>query len=285
MRRGTILDRAIEAHGGEARLARTKTGHIKSKMVGAYAKQSDFNVTCEETFDLPQRYRRTIEGTVNDKPIHTEYAVNGRRGWIRQGEGPPQDFPVAENFPLENHWHTFLAQLPLLRNKDTQLKLLGEKQRGPRSLVGIQVVSPRGTADLYFDKSTGLLAWTRRPLPSLMGGQQMMGETLYDDYREVSGVHYPMHMKASNGDDYFENRTLSSIEFLDKIDESVFAKPEPPPSAEEDSPSAPLSTPSVEPAHWDIRLILATLGVGVFVGIVWLIVRASKRRDAQTPPT
>ncbi|HWG47205.1 MAG TPA: hypothetical protein VN688_30860 [Gemmataceae bacterium] len=280
-----ILNRAIQAHGGESRLARTKVGRLKAKAEGAFAGAGAFNVTWEETFDLPRRYKQTIEGTVNGMAMNTESAVNGRKGWMRQGKEPPRDFSLPELLPLEQHWHTFLAQLLLLRSKDTQLTSLNEERRDGRTLVGIRVVTSRGTADLYFDKSTGLLAWARRPLLNFMGGQQMRGETVYDDYREVSGVRYPMHIKASNGDANFVNRTLSSIEFLDKIDDSVFAKPEPPqPAADMRFDIQLVPEQETVPARWDIRLILATLGVGVFVGVVWLIVRASKRREAPTPP-
>src|SRR6185437_15648414 len=114
-------------------------------------------------------------------------------------------------------WYAVLAQLPRLRSKEVKLTALGEERRDGRLLAGIQVVSPQVMADLYFDKSTGLLARARQQLPNLMGGQQTRGETLYDDYREVSGIRYPMRIKISNGDINSMNITVSSIEFLDKI--------------------------------------------------------------------
>jgi hypothetical protein len=290
-----VVARAIEAHGGEARLAPTTRGRVQAKVDGFLGPGAAVKVTWDEVFDLPARFRRTLDGTNAGVPFHMEYGVNGKVGWMRQGQGPAQEFPMPQPLPLSEHWHAVLVQLLHLRDKDARLTYLGEEQQGGRTLLGVRVQSSQIEANVYFDKSTRLLARSRRPLPNLLAGREVLGETLYEDYRDVNGVKYPMHMKSSNGDTYSFNITVSSIEFLDKIEERTFAKPEAPhpadaaaspdkPRAVESESEGATPTASSEP-RWDRRLIAATLGMGAVVGVVWLIVRASRQRDKPAPPS
>ncbi len=290
-----LLDRAIQAHGGEERLSKTKIGRLTAKVDGASVGSGTFKVTWEEVFDLPRRYKRTIDGEFGGQTFHREITVNGPKGWFRQGQAAPQPFAVTDPLAIEQHWHAVLAQLLLLRNKDNRFTLLGEEQQGGRSLVGIQVSGAQGKANLYFDKSTGLLARARRPMPNLLAGGEMIGETVYEDYREVGGVQYPMHLRSSNRDSSILNIRISSVEFLDKLDARVFAKPEathapqgaladkPPERGTETAREGPAEPNAERPTRWDTWLIAATLGGGAIIGAVWFFVRVSRRRSQQTP--
>jgi hypothetical protein len=281
-----VLKRAIEAHGGAARLERTKRGHIKAEWKGKRL-GTTFDLIREETFDLPGRYRLSVKGTEGGIISEMELGFDGRKVWNRQGQRPPQYEPWVKPLPLEGHWHAILAQLLQLQSKDTELKFLGEETKAGRRLVGIRAVSPHAAADLYFDKSTGLLARAQRPLPGPEPGKNMIGENVYSDYREIGGVQYPMHCEGTVQNIYALDIRIISLEFIDKIDDGVFAKPavsrppEPPAPPEEQ----PEERPSAEsPARWDVRFLVATLAAGSFVAVVWLIVRGSKGRKQQTPP-
>jgi hypothetical protein len=272
-----ILNRAIAAHGGETRLQRTKKGHLKAEWKG---KQWNgiFEEAWEETFDLPARYRRTIDGKANGRPYHRDGAMNGIKGWLREENAAPSDIAANELVPVEQHWHAILPQLLLLSDKDVQLTSLPDETKDGRTLAGIRATSPRAVVDLYFDKSTGLIARARRPLPNFRPGQEQISETIYDDYQTIQGIRYPMRFTVSAGDDFSRTVTFSTVEFLDTIDDSVFAKPETP-ATEEIPPPASASNDET-PARW---LIVATLSAGVVVGAMWFLVRASKNRKQETP--
>jgi hypothetical protein len=281
-----VLDRAIEAHGGEARLAKTKVGRLKAKVEEAGPGTGSRQATWEEVFDLPGRYRQTMEEVGRGEASLLEYVVVGRKGWQRQGQGAPQDFPVVEA-PAEEHWNAFLLQLLRLRGKDVKLTALGEERRDGRALTGIRAVSPTGTLDLYFDTATGLLARARLPLPNFLPGREAASEATYEDYRDVGGVRYPMHVKVTAGAGQYRDIVLTSLEFLDKIDDSAFAKPfvPPPPeagAAPDTRPEDGATAPDAERLpRWDVRLVVATLTAGGVVGAVWLFVRASRRRKGE----
>src|SRR5438874_1306534 len=78
-----ILDRAIEAHGGEDRIARTTVGHVVARGKFALPDFPECDVTWEETFDLPGRYRRVIQGKGAGRAFRMEYALTDRSGWLR----------------------------------------------------------------------------------------------------------------------------------------------------------------------------------------------------------
>jgi hypothetical protein len=284
----TALEKAIQAHGGADKLERTKRGRLKASVNGRRF-GGVLQWAWEETFDLPRRYRQIAEGTVGGRAFFADRVLDGTRGWIRLGRSPATNFEVEKPDPLESHWHAILAQLLLFeRDKDTELKWLGEQMKDDRRLVVISAHSPRARADLYFDRTTGLLARAVQPLPNLMAGKGkavIIGESVYDDYKNIQGIQYPMHSKATNPDSTLDIK-IASIEFLDKIDDLAFAKPVEvaPADAEAPSPSQPAAPASADtPARWELRLVVATLAGGAFVAVVWMLVRNSKARKQETP--
>ncbi len=304
-----LLDRAIAAHGGADRLNKTRKGRLKAKMDGA-DRGVPFQVTWEETFDLPQRYRRTIDRTLRDATHHLEYVIDGKKGWLREEKEPARDLPGDEEtpagrywktvldrqpLPLTWHWQAVLAQLPQLRGKETQLTSVADEIKDGRVLAGFKAVSPQIASTFYFDKTTGLLARALWALPTLMPGDEVTSETIYEDYRDVQGVLYPMRIRAGVGKIYSITTTVTSFELLDRVDRTVFAKP-PSPAADKQPPrperEKPKSRPEPEPtvaveteppARWDARLIAATVGVGFFVAAVWIYVRVGRKGPSETP--
>src|SRR5262249_5331943 len=56
------LKAAIEAHGGEAKIAKTLIGTLNAKATFTFAPGMEGAVSWQETFELPRRYHRTIKG-------------------------------------------------------------------------------------------------------------------------------------------------------------------------------------------------------------------------------
>jgi hypothetical protein len=287
-----ILDRAIEAHGGAARLERTKRGHLKGK-TETYKENLTSKYEMEEWLDLPDRYKLWSVSSSSDTPYHREYAVNGKEGWKREGKGSVREFTVRQPLSVFQHWQAILAQLLLLREKDVLLTLLPEETRDGRTLAGIHATSPQGYGDFFFDKSTGLLARSKVIRANILGGEDAITEIVYDDYRDIQGVRYPMRFKVFTGKTNSSTIALSSVEFLDKIDDSVFTKPQTPAAKKpvEDTGTRKRSSQSTAESgertagQRNSVLIVATVGAGIVVGAAWLIVRASKRGKREMPPS
>jgi hypothetical protein len=206
-----------------------------------------------------------------------EYSVSGKKGWLLQGTTPASDFEVPEPLPVTRHWHTILAQLLLLRDKDFQLTSLRDETKDGRRFAGFRAVSSQGGGDFYFDKATGLLARAHLPMPnfpSLKAGQERMAEHLCEDYRDIQGVQYPMKFIVSAGKAYSLTITLSSIEFLDKIEAGLFDKPQTPVAktgletkrSREDGEGRKEGEET--PVNRDRWLIVASVSAGVVVGVL-----------------
>jgi hypothetical protein len=269
-----VLDRAIGAHGGAARIERTKRGHFKGKCEGIQA-NTPFAYRIEEWFDLPVRNKRIVDSESNEMPFHIEYLFIGKESWMREEPKPVQHSFWPEPLSTEEQqWYGFLAVLLLLREKAVPLTSLPDETTNGRTLVGFRTLYSQRLWDYFFDKSTGLLE-RAKGTPS---GQEASSETVYDDYRDIQGIHYPMRFKVLDQTSS-STFTLTSIEFLDKIDDSVFPKP-PTPAAERPVGDSGEKTPG----RRNSMLIIVTLAAGIVIGAVWFIVRASKRGHRETPP-
>jgi hypothetical protein len=219
------IQAAIKAHGGEESLAKTITGSLaaKSTMVLGNVEAS---VSWEETFELPQRYYRKISGKVKGRDISMEYAITDGSGWIRLNGGEAKEYQ-GEKQPLERNWNAFLAILPLCLADGVKLEAAGEEKVDGRDAVSVKVQGkPVGSEGiLFFDKKTGLMVKSRRRIQHLLSREEVEGEVVYGDFKEVSGVQYPHHITTYVTGKKVGDMEITLIEFSKKIDDHLFDKP------------------------------------------------------------
>ena len=126
---------------------------------------------------------------------------------------------------MQLHAENVQTLVPLLRDKAYRLHALGEMKVGGRPAVGVRVES-RGHKDvnLYFDKKTGLLAKVeRRALDD--AGKEVTEESFCSGYKDVGGVKLPMKVVVQHDGKKFLEMEFSEYRFLDKLDDSEFARP------------------------------------------------------------
>src|SRR5262249_55073706 len=128
------LQAAIKAHGGEDNIAKTLTGKAVAKARLWFLPDLESSVSWEETFELPRRYHRSIKSEMNGKKLKMEYGISDGNGWIRRGEGEPEDFK-CEKLPLSRRWNAVLAILPMCLDDKAKLErssdeiVMGQKAR------------------------------------------------------------------------------------------------------------------------------------------------------------
>jgi len=78
---------------------------------------------------------------------------------------------------------------------------------------------------LFIDKSSGLIVSTEGSIPKWISKEEGDAETYFSDYRDFDGTKVPTRiMLESNGKVIF-GIAIQELEFLDKVDDEVFAKP------------------------------------------------------------
>jgi hypothetical protein len=223
-----IIDKAIEARGGAAKLGEMKatTFKIKGKYYGMGA---GIDYTGEYAIQPPDRFRVQMEIDANGTKFVFIEILDGDKGYRKVGDMATTELDkeqLAE--AIENAYAGRVeALVPLIKDKGFELSPLGEVKVEDRAAVGVRV-SHKGHRDinLFFDKTTGLLVKSERTVKDLMmGGKEFAQEELPSDYKDVGGVKHPMKIVIKRDGKDFVDGELSDFEVQDKLDASVFAKP------------------------------------------------------------
>lgn len=215
-----LLARAIEAHGGEARFDRTRTGFTRGK--GKEVVPHDVPFTWEESFQLPHRLKSVIR-----KPwlgSQTHLYADGKHWVFRE----KQEMGVTN---LEEAGENIESMPDILGRLVTAWRLKGEIKpledtvvRGRRA-AGIELNTPgHPRLQLYFDKQTyRLVKMTKEK--ALPDKGTVVVELYCGDYKDVDGVAVPGTISVyQDGQPYIE-LTVNEVKFVDKLDDSHFARP------------------------------------------------------------
>src|SRR4051794_26575345 len=146
-----IIDKAIQAAGGEAKLARFKA-HTWTEKGTYYGMGDGLPYTGRYAVQYPDRFSMEIEGFF-------KMVLDGDHGWVKSG-GDTMEMTkeqLAEH--QENHYGGYVTTLLPLKDKAFTLTALPDEKVDGRPAAGVKV-SHKGHRDvsLYFDKQTGLLA-------------------------------------------------------------------------------------------------------------------------------
>jgi hypothetical protein len=217
-----IIDKAIQAQGGEAALA--KLGMVRTKGKET-AQGEDLVAECEQTVHLPDRLKLFQAMEVSGQKLALTVVLDRDGGWLRQNDQtqdiPPDLLPMLK---AELHARRLETLIPL-KGKEYQLSTLPEMKVNARAAVGVRVAS-KGHADvqLYFDKVSGLLVKRAQSLEAPMGGK-VLAEVLYSDYRETNKVKVPRKIVQFHDGKKVSEYLVSKVQLLDRIDEDEFKKP------------------------------------------------------------
>jgi outer membrane lipoprotein-sorting protein len=222
-----ILDAAIKAHGGEAKLSKVKAASWTAKG-SIYGTGDPTPYTGEWALQFPSKLRVTINSDFNGVPVTQVRVVNGDKGWLKRNRDDAfeleKDEVAADKKQIGVQW---LATLLPLRDKAYALTTVAETKIGDRPAVGIEVASkdgPKGVR-LYFDKEKGLLLRFESPVKDPKTGKEVKQETLYENYKEVGGIQKAMKITVRRDGRKFLEQEISEFKPLEKMAESTFAKP------------------------------------------------------------
>lgn len=222
-----IVEKAIQAQGGEAKVAKLRMMRIKAEGTAALVPgQPDLSFTLEDTWQMPGRYKTSFTFQIGGKKFTQIQVIDGDKGWM-QMNGQAQDLPqeaVAEM--KEQKYAEDLDRFAFLKERGVELSSLDEIRVEGKPAVGVLVKSKgHRNVKLYFDTASGLLVKREYPLLDAASGKEVLQEVVFRDYQETDGLkHYKKILAFRDGKKVFDAKVIE-IEFFDKLDEKVFAKP------------------------------------------------------------
>lgn len=221
-----IIEKAIQAHGGEAKLSRLKM--VVSKAKGTVKLGAEVPFTRETVWQWPDRLKNAVR-LATDSPTTLVEAISGDESWsLRDGTRRPLDGAKRDELRAQAHVRRLLLLTPLLHEKSYELSTLDKSRIDDRPAVGVHVACP-GERDvkLYFDADTGRLAKMERRVYDEAAKKESRQEELFSDYQDIDGV--PTAMKQiwrRDGKKGLE-MTFSEVRYPAHLDAELFADPRP----------------------------------------------------------
>jgi hypothetical protein len=219
-----LLDKAIKARGGDkAAKHKAIAMQFKGKYYGMGA---GIDYTAEIASQKGQQ-RSQITAEAGGMKFTFISVINGDKGW-RSMNGQTEEMDkeqLAEG--KEELYASYVSTLEPLKGKGFKLEPLGESKVGKKAVVGIKVASKdHRDINLFFDKESGRLLKTERTVKDLDGGgQDVIQETINEEFKEVDGQPMPMKLTINRAGKLYVDAEITDIKFHEKLDDSVFGKP------------------------------------------------------------
>jgi hypothetical protein len=227
----TIINKAIQAQGGEANLAKQKI--VRQK--GTYRRFTDGKqgtplFSWEQITQLPDRSKSVQKGEIDGQKVSMTIVLKGDQAWMNvNGQVEDLDKQMIASMKEDLYAGEVSLLLPL-KQKEYQLSVLAEEKVNGHSAAGVKVVSKgRPDVSLYFDKESGLLVKCVRQVPDGTGGQ-VTQEEFFSEYKETDKVKLPRKLMTFADGKKIAEGTIDEVQFLQKIEEKEFDKPGSPPN-------------------------------------------------------
>jgi hypothetical protein len=220
-----LVDKAIKAAGGEAKLAQLKASTWKAKGT-FYGMGEGIPYTSEMAFQYPDRQKVTIEGNVNNMNFSFTFVVNGDKGWAKLGDNTEEMAADRLKETKEEMYAGWVTRLLPVKDKAFTLAPLGEVKVGDRPALGVKI-SHKGHRDInvYFDKETSLLVKSEATVKDDQSDKEVSQEVVFSKHKEIDGVKVPMKVDIKRDGKRYVEAENTEVKFADKLDDSVFAKP------------------------------------------------------------
>jgi hypothetical protein len=220
-----ILDKAVKAHGGAGKLAKQRTIQTKSK--GTIEIAGGISFTDETIVQPPGQIKTATTIDVNGQTITVNVVFDKDKGWVKAGDNVKDMDDKTLDEMKEVAYLTQVGRIVFLKEgKGAEVSLIGDDKVEGRDVVGLRVAS-KGHKDvsLYFDKQTGLLSKITRQAIDAQSGNEVSEERIIQDYQEVDGLKVAKKVLINRDGKKFLEAEVTDVQFMDKVDDSTFAKP------------------------------------------------------------
>jgi hypothetical protein len=219
-----ILEKAIKAMGGAAKLDKLKAGTWKAKTTGN-DNGKEISILSEGTWQGRDQIKMDAHLEAGGMARKATLVFNSDSGWIKHedkaDEAPKELLQFMKNFAFALRIPQLLTQL---QDKEFQLSPLGEMKIDNVEAVGFKVAHKNyKDVSVFFDKKEGVPIKTEIILTDPQS-KELTIECLFSDYKEFEGVKLPGKITLHVEGKEFVSE-MGEIKPVDKMDDSVFGKP------------------------------------------------------------
>ena len=221
-----VIDRAIQAMGGEAKFSKAKAFTWKTKGKFRFG-ESESEFTAETTFAGLDRFRQEFSGDFGGNPFKVVVVLNGDRAWRKIGDAVME---ITGDDLANEKRNIYLQAIPagmflLLKSKDFQIELADNEKASDADAIAVKVAGPDGkNFKLFFDKKTNFLV---KAVASVRGfnGEEFTQETTYSDIKDFGGIKKAAKHEAKRDGNAFLEAEITEFKALEQVDPETFAEP------------------------------------------------------------
>jgi hypothetical protein len=220
-----VLDKAIKALGGEAKLAKAEAFSIKSKGVITF-NGNDNPFTSGSTVQGLDRYHSEFEGEFGGNKFQAAVVLNGDKGWRKFADNLMDlDADAVANEKRTVYLQVIPATIVPLKSKGFKVESAGEEKVADKPVNVLKVTPPDGKDfTLSFDKESGLPV---RLVAKVRGfqGEEFTQETTFTDFTDYDGIKRAKHVESKRDGQTFVKTELIEFKVIEKVDPKTFDKP------------------------------------------------------------
>jgi hypothetical protein len=220
-----VVDKAIQALGGEAKLSTLKAVTWKAKgKISIGGNESEF--TSEATLEGLDHFKQTFEGDFGGNKVKGVTVVAGDKGWRQFGDmGGELDKDALANAKRSVYLDAVTTNPLLLKEKAFKLEGCPDEKCEGKAAACIKVTGPDGKDfKVLFSKETGLPI---KEIAKVVGfqGDELQQERSFTNYKDYDGVKVATKSEVKHDGEKFLEAEVTSFKPLEKVDPKTFAEP------------------------------------------------------------
>ena len=220
-----IVDKAIQALGGESKLKEIKAYSTKSSgKLHINGTESPF--TTQETIDGLKRSRQVFEAEFGGEKMKIISVVDGDKGWGKLGDqGQELDKDKLANTKRGTYLVGVSSNPLLLKEKGFKYEAAPDEKFEGKEAACIKGTGPDGKDfKILFDKQTGLPILVSGTIANFTG-EEVTQEVIYKDYKDFGGFKSPSKIAIKHNGEKVVDAEVVEFKRLDKVDPKTFASP------------------------------------------------------------
>jgi hypothetical protein len=219
-----LVEKAIEAQGGEAKLS--KFAAVTASFKGTFHGLGEAApLTGELASQGADRQKTVMEMEAGGEKLRIVHVLNRDKGWTKINDDL-EELDADDLAEAKEEAHVeWVATLVPLKDRTFQLATVSEVRIDKRPALGVRV-SSKGRRDvtLYFDKESGLLVKSESRVKD-DDNQEVTEETFFSAYKEVQGTKQAMRFTVKRDGKLYLEGEFIAYRLVEKLDDKVFAKP------------------------------------------------------------